>query len=231
MPMSARGELPWGFRRESAEVEAVGDAAGDDGVGLQGIQIAGPFGYLGGQVALDGHRDGIAGVGDVSAFGLRLVVAGPAAQVHLHAGRTDEGDADFEGERPVALAGNHVAQAGGDGKGWLGGVEPQGSRAVDRNCTGGRVGVGRVIGGAVQGEAGSGGYVGGGGELVAVVEQDSGAEAEGKFKREEIYRDTGRVQAQLGGGVDSIGGEVVGIVEEVAAAAQGQMISDIGRGL
>ena len=73
-------------------------------IGFQRFCIFGPFGNLGGQVALDLESDGIGFAGDVGAQRLGLVIAGPAAKVDFQRRCAGERDTHLERERPVALA-------------------------------------------------------------------------------------------------------------------------------
>src|ERR1035437_5302202 len=92
-----------------ADLEVVGDAEGDDGVGLQRVEVAFVLVDLGLKVGLDtlirGHLHTV----------LALGVANLAGIEHdVERGGTDESRSDFKWEgQMVAPARNHVAPASG----------------------------------------------------------------------------------------------------------------------
>src|SRR5580658_11041255 len=90
-------------------MEAVGQAYRADGVEPEQVDVVGPFGNLGIEVALNLNGDGVGGVGKVRALCLRLIEAGPATHAHLHFGISDEGYAGFERNRPVTMAAGDIA--------------------------------------------------------------------------------------------------------------------------
>jgi len=127
-----------------------------------------------------------------------------------------------------AFARDHVAPAGGDGEGGLSGVESEGRISADGSGAGGRIGVRRVEGLVVEGKAGSTGYGIGCREQVAVVEQHAGTDAKAKPGGVIIQRHAGRSQVEVGVGGKAIGGEVCGVLEDVASAADVEVPVDIG---
>jgi len=218
------------FWRESLpDVEGVGYADGNNWVGFQGRQVAFPLGDLGLQIALDGDGDGVGGAGDVGALGLRLVIASPSGEVRVERGLPGDGDAELKREGEVsAFARDHVAPAGGDGEGRLGGVEAERRIAVDGSGAGGGIGVGGVEGLVVEGEAGSTGHGIGSRELVAVVEQQAGTDAPSEPGGVIVQRHAGGSEVEAGIGGEAVGGEVGGVFEDVAGSPEIEVLVDVG---
>lgn len=212
----------------AAQSKAVSDAEGSDGIGLERFDILSPLGNLRAQIVLNFQSDGIGFAGDVSAERLGLVVAGPAAEIDLEGRCAGERHADFKREGPMALARDGVSPAGGDGEGRARGVHVEQSIAVDRSCAGGRVGGGRVVGLVVKREAGAARHRCVGGYLVAVVEEETRTDSKTFTERVNVDSGTGGLHGKTGVGADPAGGEVGGVVEDVAGGSQVEVRVKVG---
>src|ERR1700761_4044505 len=80
-----------------ADVEVEDDAGRDDRIDLEWIEVALPLGHLRLQIALNLNGDGIGRIVDVGAECLRLVIAGPASQVHVDRGGAGKYGSHLEG--------------------------------------------------------------------------------------------------------------------------------------
>ena len=76
------------------------------------------------------------------------------------------------------IAARRISPTNRGHKSRLGGVQAQGSGTHHRSGARLCIGIGRIVGGPVEGKAGSRSHVGGRGELVLVLEQHPGANAE-----------------------------------------------------
>ena len=127
----------------------------------------------------------------------------------------------------ASFARNHVAPAGGHGEGLLAGVQAEvcgGGEGIDRV----RIEVLVVEGNVLSGRGGADGR-----DLVLVIEEPSGAEAEAmRRKRVIVQRGASRGHIHLAVEIKAVGGDVIGgVVEEVAGSAQVQITVHIGGGL
>jgi len=225
-------ELLW-MRRNAglADVEVEDDAGGDDGIDLEGVQIASPFAQLGLQVVLDEDGDRVGGIGDIGAESLRLVVAGPSSELHVEGGCSGEGCADFERDGPVpAGAGDEAAPAGGCGEGGARSVEAERTGAGKGGDTEGGVGRGGVEGHVVEREAAARGDGGVGVGSILVVEEQAGAEAEPVVEGVVVDRGSGGGHVQIGVHVEAVGVEGGGVLEVVPGHAGVQMPGEVDGG-
>jgi len=79
-----------------ANAETVSQTHGNDWIGLERVQVVGPFRDLCREVALHLGTDGVGGVCNTGALGFGLVIASPSGEIHLHRRRSDKGCANVD---------------------------------------------------------------------------------------------------------------------------------------